>query len=59
VQFLAALWSSAWKVGKKPTLPDSKLRKFEESELEDVYRDRKFVPSLSLEEMAKSGKFEP
>jgi hypothetical protein len=60
VRLLAALWSAAWKVGKGTTLPKSKLRLFEESELADVYRkDRKFVPSLSLDEMAKSNQYEP
>lgn len=60
VQTLAALWSAAWKVGKKGSLPNSKLRLFDESELEDIYRkDRKFVPSLSLDDMARSGQFEP
>jgi len=60
VRLLAALWSSAWKAGKGNTLPKSKLRLFKESELDDVYRkDRKFVPSLSLDQMAQSHKYEP
>jgi hypothetical protein len=60
VRLLAGLWSSAWKVGEGNALPESKLRLFEESELQDVYRkDRKFVPSLSLDEMARSQEFEP
>ena len=60
VQLLAALWSSAWKVGKKTTMPKSQIRLFEESELEQIYRgEREFAPSLSLDDMARSQKFEP
>jgi hypothetical protein len=36
------------------------IKAFSEKELEAVYRNaHKFVPSLSLVEMATSGKFEP
>jgi hypothetical protein len=60
VRVLAALWSSAWAAGGGNNIPKSKIRTYEEGELIPVYRsDRKFVPSLSLDEMAESGKFEP
>jgi hypothetical protein len=60
VRLLAALWSSAWEQGGGDSIAKSKLKTFGEDELGDVYRnDRKFVPSLSLEAMASSGKFEP
>jgi hypothetical protein len=59
VLVLAALWSSAWAAGKGARLKDD-IKAFSEKELEAVYRnDHKFVPSLSLVEMATSGKFEP
>jgi hypothetical protein len=39
---------------------EGKVREYSEDELDPVYRKEKtFVPSLSLEAMAKSGKFEP
>lgn len=60
VRVLAALWKSAWDVGKGSRAPKSNIRAYEEKELQAVYRkDKKFVPSLSLQAMAKSGKFEP
>lgn len=60
VQVLAALWSSAWVQGGGAGIAKNKIREYEEDELQPVYRnDHKFVPSLSLDEMAQSGKFEP
>ncbi|WP_024515146.1 hypothetical protein [Bradyrhizobium sp. Tv2a-2] len=60
VRVLAALWTSAWQAGGGSGVPKAKIRTYEEEELEPVYRrDQKFVPSLSLDEMAESGKFEP
>ncbi len=60
VLVLAALWSAAWAAGKGADVPKSKIRPYKEEELEPIYRrDRKFVPSLSLDEMVQSGKFEP
>jgi hypothetical protein len=60
VQLLAALWSSAWKAGKGNKFSSSQIVSFEESAVDAVYRkDKKFIPSLSLEEMVASGKFEP
>jgi hypothetical protein len=60
VRVLAALWSSAWAAGGGDKVAKSKIRTYKEEELQPVYRsDRKFVPSLSLKDMAESGKFEP
>ena len=60
VRLLAVLWKSAWKQGGGNQIPSSALVAFSEQELEDVYRhDAAFLPSLSLEEMATSGRFEP
>jgi hypothetical protein len=63
VQVLAALWTSAWAQGGGASLAKTakgKIREYTEDELQPVYRnDRKFVPSLSLDDMVKSGKFEP
>jgi len=59
VRVLAHLWRSAWRIGKGDRIAKSKLVQFEESELIDIYRtDKKFVPSLSLEEMVDSDDFE-
>jgi hypothetical protein len=60
VRLLTRLWSSAWDVGGGKSLPKTKLTGFGEERLDDIYRhDKKFVPSLSLANMAKSGRFEP
>ena len=60
VQVLATLWQGAWKVGGGNALPANALVEFSEDELKDVYRnDDTFVPSLSLDQMASSGQFEP
>ena len=59
VRVLAALWKSAWEAGGGASVAKAKIRTYKEEELKPVYRDPKFVPSLSLDEMAKSGKFEP
>jgi hypothetical protein len=60
VQLLAALWSSAWKEGNGNKLASPEIVAFDESAVDAVYRkDKKFVPSLSLDEMVESGKFEP
>ena len=60
VRVLAALWSSAWDEGGGGTLAKKNIREYAEDELEPIYRKEKaFVPSLSLDEMAKSGDFEP
>jgi hypothetical protein len=60
VTVLAALWTGAWKAGKGNKIDKSKLKQFSEKELQNVYRREKdFVPSLSLADMAESGDFEP
>ncbi len=60
VTILAALWSSAWKIGKGNKISKSKIKEFSEKELQKIYRKEKdFIPSLSLQEMADSGEFEP
>jgi len=60
VRLLAALWSSAWRVGKGNKIANSEIVAFEETDLDAVYRkDKKFVPSLSLDEMVQSQLFEP
>lgn len=60
VRLLAGLWSSAWKIGGGGSIEVSKLVTFEETDIENIYRrDKDFVPSLSLTQMSRSGKFEP
>jgi len=60
VRLLADLWAAAWKKGKGDTIAKSKLKRFTETQMSKVYRDEPdFVPSLSLDEMAASGDFEP
>ncbi|MBZ5520639.1 MAG: hypothetical protein LAP21_00060 [Acidobacteriia bacterium] len=59
-RLLAATWKAAWHIGGGDRIAKSKLVTLAESDLEKVYRcDRSFIPSLSLEAMAESGKFEP
>lgn len=60
VQVLAALWMGAWKAGKGNKIDKSELVEFSEDELDKIYRkDKKFLPSMGLESMVQSGKFEP
>jgi len=60
VRVLAALWTSAWAAGDGANVEQAKIRAYREDELEPIYRrDAQFVPSLSLDEMASSGNFEP
>lgn len=61
VQLLADLWISAWKIGKGNTRPSSELVEFTEEQMDKISRKehQTFVPSLSLDEMAESGDFEP
>jgi hypothetical protein len=57
---LAALWTAAWKEGKGNTIARTKLVELDQGDLDDLVRkDRSFVPSRSLDEMAQSGDFEP
>ena len=60
VKVLATLWQGAWKVGGGDALPANLLVEFSEDDLQQIYRhEDDFVPSLSLDDMASSGKFEP
>lgn len=60
VFLLADLWSSAWRAGKGNAIDPSELVEFSEKRIEKIYRkENKFVPSLSLKQMAQSGNFEP
>ena len=61
VRLLAELWQAAWVVGDGDANFDAAdIEAFTEERLQAVYRsDRNFVPSMSLDELAASGKFEP
>jgi hypothetical protein len=60
VWVLAGLWAAAWKVGGGKNLDPNKLVELDQNKLNDLVRkDRRFVPSLSLAQMAASGDFEP
>jgi hypothetical protein len=59
VRVLASLWESAWRIGNGKDIDKSELGEIDESALDKIYRrDKNFVPSLSLDEMVDSGKFE-
>jgi hypothetical protein len=54
------LWTAAWKIGGGKNLDSDALVELDQGKLNDLVRkDRKFVPSLSLAQMAASGDFEP
>lgn len=56
---LAGLWTAAWKQGGGNSISNDDLVAFDEDDLVRIYRkERNFVPSLSLNEMVKSEKFE-
>jgi len=61
VRLLATLWRTAWGAGNGDQLPPATIREYTESEMKSIYRVEHdtFVPSLSLDEMAQSGNFEP
>jgi hypothetical protein len=60
VSLLGALWTAAWKVGGGKNLAVSEVKEFDPDDFGAICRTEKgFVPSLSLDEMASSGKFEP
>ena len=60
VTLLANLWAGAWAAGGGDKIAEKDLVAFSEAQLQKVYRKEKdFLPSLSLDEMAASGKFEP
>jgi hypothetical protein len=59
VSLLANLWAGAWAVGGGDQVAKENLVEFTEPELEHVYKtEKEFLPSLSLDQMAVSGKFE-
>lgn len=59
-RLLADIWKGAWKTGNGNSIAANKLIRFEEADLDNIYRkEKKFIPSLSLDEMVTSGKFEP
>jgi hypothetical protein len=59
VRLLAVLWTAAWEKGNGDKIAASKIREYTEAELTPIYRSEKaFLPSLSLKQMAESGKFE-
>jgi hypothetical protein len=52
---LAALWAAAWKEGGGDQIPDSQLVAIEQDTLRALYRDRTFVPSMTLADMEATG----
>jgi hypothetical protein len=60
VTLLSALWTAAWEVGQGDTIAVSELKRFEPDGFDAICRrEKSFVPSLSLDDMAAGGKFEP
>lgn len=56
---LATLWKTAWKVGGGDKTALSQLRTYDETEVANFYEASGFLPSLSIAQMVKSGRFEP
>lgn len=60
VVVLATLWAAAWKAGNGNAIKKTKLVTLDQDKLDDLVRhDHNFVKSLSLDDMAASGDFEP
>jgi hypothetical protein len=60
VRLLADLWASAWAAGKGDVKAAGQLAAFSEPEFDNICRkEPDFAPSLSLDAMAQSGRFEP
>jgi hypothetical protein len=60
VRLLADLWASAWAIGNGDTKAAGQLVAFSEPEFTQICRgEPDFAPSLSLDEMAQSRRFEP
>jgi hypothetical protein len=59
VDYLATLWTTAWKAGNGDGLPVGDLGELDSDDLMKRYLNKNFAPSLSLKEMAESGDFEP
>jgi hypothetical protein len=45
---MAVLWESAWRHGHGDNLPDARLVKVPEPDLQDLYNRKTFVPSFRL-----------
>jgi hypothetical protein len=60
-RLLARLWETAWVAGGGDALAASKIKRYSEASLNAVCRNEHatFVPSLSLDQLAASGDFEP
>jgi hypothetical protein len=59
VSLLANLWAGAWAVGGGEKILKKDLPQFTEPQLVQIYaREKGFLQSLSLDQMAASGKFE-
>lgn len=59
VALLADLWTAAWERGGGNGLPAHTMREFSEDELQAVYRkEKEFIPSLSLNRMVETSRFE-
>ena len=52
------LWASAWRVGNGTKIAASKLKAFQETEIQTTYKKTTFAPALTLAEMVQSGRFE-
>jgi hypothetical protein len=60
VRLLADLWASAWAKGNGDVNAAGQLGAFSEPEFDNICRNEQdFAPSLSLNEMVQSGRFEP
>jgi hypothetical protein len=46
---LAMIWDSAWEEGGGPHLPNSLIKEFSQAELQEIYEDQKFLPSVVLD----------
>jgi hypothetical protein len=56
---LARMWQGAWGAGHGDRIRKSALKKLAEAELQKLYEDTAFAPSLALADLAASGTYEP
>jgi hypothetical protein len=49
---LAMIWESAWKEGGGDAVPKGKIKAYGEQELQELYEDKDFVPSVPLDDIA-------
>lgn len=56
---LARIWQGAWAAGNGESIASAKLRRFEESELQEIYSRLTFLPGYTLAQLADSGRYEP